>query len=254
VYLNDIPLAYVHKEGRPNAAEAVPQYMIDGKNVFKLVVEPGPIPSLALGDESIPAEERPKSKPEMIARARMARYRDGEDIAPTRGVTLAEIEWYAEREDEPVPMPHVIEQEVDLGPQLGPWQWQSAERLTLDEATYAAAADVVGQVAQAYDQGDPDPIAALARLKHEEMQRAFPVYYPGAFEGMFKEEIRTFSQHEDWQPAPLSRDQYDLRLVADGRLVQAIAKDWLPAVRMAGNKFGYHFMLGRIDGTWHILR
>jgi hypothetical protein len=254
VYLNDIPLAYVHKEGRPNAAEAVPQYMVDGKNVFKLVVEPGPIPSLALGDPTIAEEDRPVSKPEMIARARMARYRDGEDILPKCGVTLAEIEWRAADLEEPVPFPHVIEQEVDLGPQFGPWQWQTAEQLTLDPATYDEAATVIEQVAQAWERGDAAPISALAQLKHAEMERAMPAYPPGSFDEVFREEITTFSQHEDWQPPAPTRDLYDLRLVAGGRMVQAIAKDWRPAVRLAGGKFGYHFMIGRIDGTWHILR
>ena len=86
------------------------------------------------------------------------------------------------------------------------------------------------------------------------MERALPVHEPGMMEAMFEEQIAMYSERPRWKPGSLSRDDHDLRLVADERMIEATAKDWRPIVRMQGGAFAYRVMLGHIGGEWQILR
>lgn len=125
--------------------------------------------------------------------------------------------------------------------------------LTLDKATWTSAVEVIENIQKCYAKGEAGPIVALAKIKHAETERAFPAYEPGMLEAMFEDQLATYTDHPKWKPGSLSRDSYDLRLVADGRMIEAIAKDWRPIVRMQGGAFAYRVMLGRIKGKWHIL-
>ncbi|MEZ4455203.1 MAG: hypothetical protein R2882_01445 [Gemmatimonadales bacterium] len=61
-----------------------------------------------------------------------------------------------------------------------------------------------------------------------------------------------------WSFPGVPRDQWDLRLVAGGRMVECIAADWEPILRSAaddeGNAFDIPLYLGRLGGRLQVLR
>jgi len=246
LYVNDIPVAVAGGGQQPFASVPVPEFLLDGTNTLSVVLGAGDTPGTAKGEPS-----GAKAEPNMEVWARIVRLKDGEMAGPGSGETLMELQWTGESED---PFPKIVSTSADLGPMSGPWQWQTAEVLTLDKSTLAAAIEIIGKIQDDYANGKTDMIVEMAKTKHEETERAYPIYEKGGMEGMFKEEIATFSSHPQWKRGDLPQEDYDLRLVAGGRMIQAIAKDWRPVVRMEGGAFGYHMMIGRVDGKWLILR
>jgi hypothetical protein len=249
LYVNDIPVARAGGEIQPFASVPVPEFIIDGENSLTLVICSGPTPSSAVNSGD--CEWGPKADPKMEAVARIARLADGVMAEPGEGETLIELQWNGEDGDS---LPTVVTVTGDLGKQFGPWKWQSADELTLDEATRKSATAFIGTIKVAYEKCDPEPIIACAKIKHSEAERAYPAYEKGFFEPMIREKLTGMKDAPEWKPRNLPLDQYDLRLVAGGRMIEAIAKDWRPIIRMDNDDYCFRMMFGRINGQWQIMR
>lgn len=246
LYVNDIPVARAGGTLQRWASVPVPEYLIDGTNTLTVIIGIGETPSTArdgLHDG--------KCDSQMAAWARIVRMKDGEMAEPGSGETLLEIKWTGEEKE---PLPVVVSAEEDIGTQFGDWKWQSADVLTLDSATYESAATFISEINAAYTGGNPDPIIKAAKFKHSEAGRAYPIYGDISFDEMFREQIEMFSGEPDWKPYSLPRSEFDLRLVADGRLIEAVAKDWRPILRMENGDYAYQMFIGKVEGEWQILR
>jgi hypothetical protein len=246
LYVNDVPVARVGGQLQPWASVPVPEFLVDGENTLSVVLGAGETPA-----RSKTGVKDKQTETGMEIWARIVRMKDGEMAQPGSGETLLEIKWTCE---DPEPLPKTLSTSGDVGTKFGPWKWESAETLSLDSATAASAGEFIATIAKAYTAGQPDPIIAAAKYKHEEAVRAYPVYPEGAFDSMFKEQLETMSQQPNWKPYELPQDQYDLRLVANGHMIEAIAKDWRPIIRMENGDYGFNLYIGKVDGEWQILR
>jgi hypothetical protein len=247
LYVNGFPVGRIGGNLQPYTSAPIPEYLIEGKNKLEVVLGAGPTPSVCRTG----AAACPTSDATMIARARIARFKDGEMTGPERGETLAELLWTGENEDD---LPKVISTTVDLGHLFGEWKWQSAEPLTLDDETVKSAIAFIKLIQKNYSDCNAEEIAKVAGFKHAETMVAYPAYGSFDLEAMFIDELKQMADHPQWKPDDLPVDQYDLRLIADGRLIEAIGKDWRPIVRMAEGDFGFPLIIGRVDGEWQILR
>jgi len=246
LYINNIPVARVGGNLQPWVSVPVPEYLIDGQNTLSVI--------LGIGDSPSTAEAGLKGKkcdPGIEIWARIVRMKDGEMAQPGSGEPLLELQWTAEKSED---LPHTLSTTGDVGTRFGAWKWQSAEILTLDSKTSESAAEFIREIAKAYTNAKPDPIIERARFKHQEVLTAYPIYAGEDFDEMFREQLKMGSEHPNWKPYELPHDQYDLRLVAGGRMIEAVAKDWRPIVRMENGDFGYNMYIGKIDGEWQILR
>lgn len=246
LYVNDIPVGRVGGKLQPWASVPVPEFVVDDTNTLSVVVGIGDTPAMAM-----PGQSSSKCNPQMKVQARIVRMQDGELARPGSGETLVEINWTGEKEE---PLPLVLSAKGDLGKQFGQWQWQSADELTLDSATYESAAKFISEMMTAYTAGKPDPIIKMAKFKHQEAVRAYPEYGDVVFEEMFKEQMEEASQEPNWKPYALPRSEYDLRLIANGRMIEAVAKDWRPILRMEDGDYAYPMLIGKVNGEWQILR
>jgi hypothetical protein len=247
LYVNGFPVGRVGGDMQPYVASPIPEFLIDGENRLEVVLGAGPTPAVSRNGEAT----CPRAGANMLARARIARFIDGEMTGPAQGETLAELRWSGEGEDT---LPKVIATIVDLGKQFGEWKWQTAEKLTLDDATVKSATEFIKMIQKNYSECKPEEIAKVAGFKHAEAVRAYPAYGAIDFGEMFIEELKAMADHPKWKPGDLPVEEYDLRLIADGRLIEAIGRDWRPIVRMAEGDFGFPLIIGRIDGEWQILR
>jgi len=246
LYVNDIPVARVGGNLQPWTSIPVPEYLIDGENTLSVILGIGDAPSTEKADL-----EGKQCDPGIEICARIVKMRDGEMAQPGSGEPLLELQWTAEKAED---LPQTLSTSGDVGSKFGAWKWQSADILTLDPATSESAAEFIRGIAEAYTNAKPDSILERTKFKHQETIVAYPIYAGEDFDEMFREQLQMGAEHPNWKPYELPRDQYDLRLVADGRMIQAVAKDWRPIVRMENGDFGYHMYIGKIDGEWQILR
>jgi hypothetical protein len=247
LYVNGFPVGRAGGGLQPYIATPVPEFLIDGKNKLEVVLGTGATPSTALDGEASCI----KAVPQMKVTARIVKFKDGEMTGPGTGETLMEIEWSGETEDA---FPKIISKVVDLGKLFGEWKWQTAEKLTLDEATKKSAIEFIKMIQKNYANCKPEEIVKFAKFKHEEAVRSYPAYGDIDFNEMLIEQLKEMAEHPKWIPGELPVEDYDLRLIAGGKVIEAVAKDWRPIIRMAGGDFGYPMMIGRIDGNWQILR
>jgi hypothetical protein len=248
LYVNDIPVARAGGQQQPFASVPVPEYLVDGENTLTLVIGCGSTPSTA---KTGPCEWGETADSAMEAVARIAVLQEGMMAGPGAGEALMELTWTGEAQDA---LPKVVTVTADLGEQFGDWAWQSAEVLTLDDATKKSAIAFIEKIKASFEQGKFNDIVAVGQAKFDEAERSYPIYEKGMMAAMFAEEMGQMTQHPKWKPGEMSRDEYDLRLVAGGRMIDPVAKDWRPIVRMAEDQFAYFMMIGRIDGEWQILR
>jgi len=247
LYVNGIPVGRAGGGMQPYVATPTPEFLLDGENKLEVILGAGSTPATSrLGEKSCA-----KAESGMEVVARLVRFIDGEMTGPGKGETLAEIVWTGEKEDA---FPMTLNTTADLGKQFGEWKWQTAEKLTLDEATINSAIEFIQMIQDNYSKCNPEEIVKFAKFKHEEAVRSYPAYGDIDFNEMFIEQLKEMSQHPQWKPDDLPREEYDLRLVADGRMIETISKEWRPIIRMSDGNFGYPMMIGRIDGKWQILR
>jgi hypothetical protein len=255
LYLNGIPVGRRQAGQLPEFSVSVQQFLIDGKNLLELVINPDSTPSLARSGsaDSVMAGGR--------AEARLVRYPEGVYPGDPQGKVLIKVSWGGENrsvEKNPAGYPLVVSRTADLGPQFGRWCWQDAPRLTLDPATRDSIAAVIRTVREALAKGDPDPIVELSRISYEEGARAYPATTSAWLEGRFRKFLARAAQKPGWCIDPVDPSDWDLRLVADGRLVECLARDWRPIVRTKplpdDEPYEFPMLLGRIDGKWRIVR
>lgn len=252
LYVNDIPVARIAPPGPRAVALPVNQYLHRGSNHVSLVVNPGPTPATALAPHP-----EPWRAPGAIATASLARYRTGAVSGDGSGEVLGSVAWASRADGEPEPFPQRVDGDVTVPLPLGPWTWQSAEELALDDATVGAVASVIEIVRSGLEAGD---IASFLELGSRGLREIARAYDDSPDEGVHT--LRAVVQHSrgaaHWRFPPLPRDAWDLRLVAGGRMVECIGRDWEPIVRSItdseANSFQMPMLMGRVAGTWAILR
>jgi len=226
LWLNGIPLPG-QPSRRPTFEISVPvnHLLVTGRNELELWVDVDGKPSESHRPRHAPAS------PAAIAVARLVAYAPGVMASPENGRVLAVLE-YRGVGDGSVDAPRVRRLSVDLGMSFGPWAWQKAPVLTLDEPTLREAVAVVGEVHAALFGGDAARLFDLVRTRWEEADRA----YPG------RDDAADRSSHAAWvaelgrdprRRVPLDPARHDFRLVAGGRMIECIDEDFFPAIRVA---------------------
>lgn len=252
LHVNDIPVARIGLPGARSAAVPVNQYVVQGSNRLSLVVNPGPSPARALE-----ADPEPSRATGAMASATLSVYRRGAVSGDGSGEVLASVSWTARVDGEAEAFPQRVDTELAVPLDLGPWAWQAADQLALDEQTVGEVAGLIDIVRSGLEAADLSSFLDLAARGLREIARA---YDDSPDEGVST--LRAVVQHSrgapHWRFPPLAREVWDLRLVANSRMIECIGKDWEPIVRSVTdaeeNSFLMPMLVGRIGGQWAILR
>ena len=260
-FVNDIPLTrrgmgIGHYLGAP-----INQYLVDGVNQLKLVIEPGPIPSESesgrKGKKTVwtPGEEK--------VWAKIKKYPRGAVVGGPDGRLLLEAEWpirdsRQNRDDfQPQEYPLAVVEERDLGEMFGPFEWQAAPQLALDDDTRGEIEDLLRELCESLAAGDPEPYIKLQANRISETARAYN-NSPREKAVRIRQVTAEDAAQSWWGFEPLDPEQFDLRLVAGQRLIQCIARDWNAIVREheddEGGRSYYPLMVGKLNRTWAIMR
>jgi hypothetical protein len=251
VYLNDIPLGRLFPEpGNPELGLTINQLIRNGPNTVELLLDPGDHPSAA----RTPKETRDLAGLSFFLR--VSRVPEGGVIgesAPSE--TLVEVNFTGDGMVVPVPLSAVRTFTVDSP--FPPWAWERAEVLTLGPALTADVVAFLADYRAALAHRDIGRENRLSALVHAEICAAYgrsPGPWVAALNGAIEDEWR----RADWSVEPIDADQLDLRLCANGRMVQCVRKDWDDAIRSnrdaEGGNMTVPLFLGRLDGRMQRLR
>ena len=253
VYINDIPLDKYDAGDQPFISIPAHEYLIDGINKLELVVNPGPTPShakrgsLKLDTTSI------------FGKARLVRYPVGVFTGDPSAEVLAEVIYRGKKGNQEM-FPKVLSTNVDLGPMFGHWAWQDAETVMLDRKTVDSVMNYVKVIQEAYGKGDGELIIKKSKIELDETHRAYPARNRANSERLFIRDMQENSILPGWKIEPLNSILPDLRVVANGKMIEAIARDWKPLVRTKpipeynNDVFDYQMFLSKINGEWQIVR
>lgn len=247
VRCNDIPMAHI-EEGAPGVTFPVNHVMVDGVNNVEVILRPGESPSKVRdGDTAQPAEgvtvlvDASTYGPENIP---------GDDP----GTGLMRLRWDGAGEER---FPYSVSGDFEVASPFAPWAWERAPVLALDGPTITEAADVIRAIHSAFARKD---FNAVMRWKERATREVAVAYGEDWAEN---EAAAAQALHETWnEPGwamePLVAEHFDLRLVANGRLIEAIAKDWGPLLRgtedAEGSRLSFPIYLGREAGALTVLR
>ncbi len=252
LYLNSVPLIRLaHGVTMGGENIAVQQWLTRGDNQLELLVEPGPTPSKAR------SEARLVERKELRAVARLLRFKEGAEGTAESGTLLAEaaFEWDAPKPNQ-LTFPYSVSTAVTMGSAFGPWQWESWPVLTLDDALREEARAVLAALDAAVRGKHVDHIWQLTELQMLDAGKAY-----GLSEEFLRADVgdmlRVFA--EDGDPTcPRDPAEEDFRLVAGGRLLQLVDKDFRPSFRLKDRKRGqivpFPTYLGRLGRELRIVR
>ena len=115
-------------------------------------------------------------------------------------------------------------------------------------------------IQEAYEKGNVEIIMEKARIRMEEGHRANPEKDIKFTRERFIRNLKRNSELPGWKIVPLSSLLPDFRVVADGKMVETIARDWKPLVRTKpipeynNDVFDYRMFLSKINGEWQMVR
>lgn len=232
LWINGIPIEGLQSR-RPTfeVSIGVHHHLVPGVNTLELYVDVDGIPR----DYLRPRESPPREKAHAVGR--LVRYAAGVMANPDNGQLLAEIE-YRGKDDDATHAPRVVRGQVDLGPAFGPWSWQAAPLLDVDEsgrlsdAMRREAESLLEEVHAALFSGNADRMLELVKVRWQEMDRA----WPGRNDAEDRAKHAAFLGRVASDPrrrVPLNRNKHDFRIVGNGRLLECIDVDFMPSIRIA---------------------
>jgi hypothetical protein len=226
LWINGIPIEG-QQTRRPlfEVSVGVHHLLVPGTNTLELWVDVEGIPR----DYLRPRDAPPREKAHAVGR--LVRYPAGVIANPDNGQVLAEIE-YRGKLDDSKQAPRVVHGAVDLGAAFGPWSWQAAPSIELDDLVRKEAESLLEDVHTALFTGNADRMLELVKVRWEEMDRA----WPGRNDAEDRAKHAAFLARVASDPrrrVPLNRLKHDFRVVGNGRLLECIDVDFMPSIRIA---------------------
>ena len=173
--LNGLPVMRLEPgSGRiPVENAAVEHLLVPGLNELRLLVEPGPRPSLAAS----PRVAKPYRA--MSVTGRLMRVAADANTGPTDGQTLLDVAYrWSEDDASWRDFPENVVRTADLGPVHGKWAWQDAALLTPGHALSAEAVSFMTALDSAIMARDSGRMLELSALQDQDVLRAYPAWTP----------------------------------------------------------------------------
>lgn len=252
IYLNGIPLTTLTPDDCYEVSIPAAQYVVPGENRVQMAINPGPSPSTATRGEAWTAPR------EARAAVQLTCYPQGAVPGDGSGLCHFALTWSGDGQEGGTRLAEgVVDWPSDRWPSAaGPWSWQSAPPLDLQQHQ-AAITQFIGRVHRAMATRDIQFMINLAALHLRDLVAAYQLDW-----GEQQQEGRGIYQElfakPDWAMEPLDPETYDLRLCAGGRLVECVRHDRDAILRSEkdaeGNRYNYPMMLGVVGGQLQVLR
>jgi len=246
--LNGIALARTPRGGG-DVCVPVHEFVVAGANRLELVVDPpppmagAPGPAPTIGDGAARAD------------AALLLPRVGHLAADTTARMLGQVAW-ASPEGELVRPPVVLHEELDIPVRFPRWRWLDAPKVTDIDSLRASAAIYLQDMAIALARGDPEHMIVTARLRFEELALAYQ-RPPADDLARWRARVQLLHAQKALRPELPTPESLHLRLCADGRLLECLLADGLPALRCArpdGSQVFWPMRLAAVERRFYPLR
>jgi hypothetical protein len=247
-WLNGLPLARTPKGGG-DCCVPVHEFVIAGANRLELLIDPPPLmpgaaaPAPIYGDSALRAD------------AALLLPRVGQLASEHASRLLGQVSW-ACAEDEIFRPPVRLEQDLDIPVRFPRWRWLDAPPITNLDELRAPAATFLQDVAIALSRGDPEHLVVTAKLRFEELALAYQ--RPAADDlARWRARVQLLHAQKSLRPELPTPESLQLRLVADGRLVECLGADGLPVLRCArpdGSRVYWPMRLAAVERRFYPLR
>ena len=247
-WLNGLPLARTPKGGG-DCCVPVHEFVIAGANRLELVVEPPPLLPGA------PAPEPIFGDGAWRADAALLLPRVGQLASEHASRLLGQVSW-ACPEDEVFRPPVRLSQELDIPVRFPRWRWLDAPVINDVDDLRAPAATFLQDVAIALSRGDPEHLIVAAKLRFEELALAYQ--RPLADDvARWRARVQLLHAQKALRPDLPTPESLNLRLVAEGRLMECLGADGLPILRCArpdGSRVYWPMRLAAVERRFYPLR
>lgn len=248
LYVNDIPLGRMLATAGTGMLQC-DHVLVAGENVFEVLLHPGATPSVARTDKrTLPGDG-------VWVEVRAAICPPG--TAPGETGTTPLFRFGERLPDGPVEFPRSVKTTHVVERTEGPWAWERASVLLLDPALLQEATTYVRSMHDALARKSFAGFWQHNEVAHREVAHAYDVPLTQRYAAGEAALNERFAE-PGFAMAPLVAENFDYRLVANGRLLECIAKDWGAVVRTEpdaeGHVMRFPVMLGRVDGALRGLR
>jgi hypothetical protein len=246
--LNGIPLARLGAEVFVQS-QSVAELVRSGTNRLEIVLEPGPSPRFAR------LHEREIDRTKGIARFEIFEIEPDLPAQPEYGRVLAALKLDLPPDEPAIRRGPTILSTMFEASERPRWRFEDAPALSMDEALEREALDIVEEVAGAFRAGDVEAYLRLAQPALSDALKAYPAHSEATLRGDVEEVMKWFLANRG-TVRPIAASDFEPRLVADGRLIECVNRDFSPSLRLAGPEMElpYSMFLGRIDGALRIVR
>lgn len=246
--LNGVPLLRT-PAGGGDVCVPVHEYVIAGANRLDLVIEPPPLSAAAataapsFGDGA------------MAAQAALLLPRTGHLAAEHSARLLGQLSWSCP-DGEVFRPPVRLAEELDIPVRFPRWRWLDAPVITDVDGLRGPAATYLQDIAIALSRGDPEHLVVAAKLRFEELALA---YQRQAADDLarWRARVQLLHAQKAMRPELPTPESLLLRPVADGRLLECLSADGLPALRCArpdGSRVFWPMRLAAVERRFYPLR
>ena len=149
-----------------------------------------------------------------------------------------------------------LSQELDIPVRFPRWRWLDAPVITEVDSLRAPAATFLQDTAISLARGDPEHMVVIAKLRFEEMALAYG--RPAADDlARWRARVQLLHAQKALRPELPTPESLQLRLVADGRLLECLGPDGLPVLRCArpdGSRVYWPMRLAAVERRFYPLR
>ena len=246
--LNGIPLARLGDQVFVQS-QSVAELVRSGANRLEIVLEPGPSP------RSARFHEREVDRTKGTARLEVFEIDPDLPAQPEYGRVLGAVRLELPPDEPAVRRGPTILSAVFEASGRPRWQFEETPVLSIDEALEREALEVVEQVAAAFRAGDVEAYLRLAQPALSDALKAYPAHSEASLRGDVEEVMEWYLANRAFM-RPREVSDFEPRLVAEGRLIECVNRDFTPALRLVGPdvELPYSMFLGRVDGALRIVR
>ena len=246
--LNGVPLARTARSGG-DVSLPVHEFIVAGPNRLDLVVGPGP----AVG--AAPAPEPYIGDGQSRADAVLLLPRVGVAASDTASRVLLQAAWACPDGDVVRP-PVVVSQQADIPVRFPRWRWLDAPKVDDVESLRAPAAAFLQDIAIALARGDPEHLIVTAKMRFEELALAYQ-RPPADDLARWRARVQLLHAQKAMRPPLPTAESLHLRPVAEGRLLECLSADGLPALRCSrpdGAQVVWPMRLAAVERRFYPLR
>jgi len=253
VLVNDIPVAMLGPGDSSPFVVPVNQFVVKGRNSLGVILHAGP--DIGTADQPWPnGVGAPGYTGPATATIRIGYYAENETALGTDKPALVSLHW----EGMATPRPQRLERAFDAAIEAAPFAWQSATPIAVvDAATRVQALDYLGRLHALLAHAQFDEFIGEQSVKLEEIAK---VAYGVPADYMRAPMLQALRAHSapPYALEPFNRDDIDLRLIANGRMIECLKRGRRPLFEFrrpgSDETLSLPVMLGRIDGRWQVLR